>query len=41
MTISPLEIGVALTALALLAGYAASMPKPKRVPVRIRADRRR
>lgn len=31
-----LEIGVALSLVAMIAGYVASLPKPKRVPVRAR-----
>lgn len=29
-----LEIGIALSLVAMVAGYVASLPKPKRVPVR-------
>ena len=31
-----LEIGIALSLVAMVAGYVASLPKPKRVPVRAR-----
>jgi hypothetical protein len=31
-----LEIGIALSLVAMFAGYVSSLPKPKRVPVRIR-----
>lgn len=32
-----LEVGIALSLVAMIVGYAASLPKPKRVPVRVRA----
>ena len=31
-----LEIGIAFSLVAMVAGYVASLPKPKRVPVRAR-----
>ena len=37
--ISPLEIGIALSAVLLVVGYVSTLPKPQ--PVRIRARSRR
>jgi len=34
-----LEIGAALSLVAMIAGYAANLPKPKRVPIRVKNDR--
>jgi len=31
-----LEIGTALSLVAMIAGYVSTLPKPKRVPVRVR-----
>ena len=31
-----LEIGAALSLIAMIVGYASSLPKPKRVPVKVR-----
>ncbi len=36
-----LEIGIALSLAAMIAGYVSSLPKPKRVPIRVRNSEQR